>query len=448
MNPDSLSAPEPPSLTESAWTPGDIVRYLDRYIIGQEEAKKAVAVAIRNRFRREKLSGAMKEEIMPRNILMIGATGSGKTEIARRLSRMLNAPFLKVEATKYTEVGYVGRNVESMIRDLADVAYSEGLERERTRVRPEAQQDVRERLLDALLPGGGGDTTRSRLGARLDAGDLEDREVEITFRESPVAPSSGGASEWGDGSQEGFREMLGNFLPPRQVRRRLSIRDARPILLAEAADARVDTGKISRETVTRVEESGILFIDEIDKVIPRSGSVGADVSREGVQRDLLPIVEGSSVRTRHGIVRTDRILFIAAGAFHHAKPSDLIPEFQGRFPVRVTLSPLGAPELFRILTETEFSLVSQYKALLETEGVVLDFREEGLKEIADVAWQVNEGTQNIGARRLFTVMEHLLEEISFRAQEMSGQTVVIDRPFVQKRLGKLVMDPDLTRYIL
>lgn len=444
MNPDPL--PGTPS-TAFPWTPGDIVRYLDRYIIGQAEAKKAVAVAIRNRARRERVSGPMKEEILPRNILMIGATGSGKTEIARRLSRLLNAPFLKVEATKYTEVGYVGRNVESMIRDLAEVAYNEGLSRERDRVREEALKDVRERLLDALLPGGGQEATRSRLASRLDAGDLEDREVEILLRETTGGPLAGG-SDWGEGSPEGVREMLGSILPPRQVRRRLSIRDARPLLLAEAADARVDAGKVSRETVARVEESGILFIDEIDKVIPRSGSVGADVSREGVQRDLLPIVEGSSVRTRHGIVRTDRILFIAAGAFHHARPSDLIPEFQGRFPVRVTLTALGSPELYRILTETEGSLVSQYKALLETEGVTLDFREDGLREIAEVAWQVNEGTQNIGARRLFTVMEHLLEDVSFRASEMTGQTVVIDRPFVQERLGKLVLDPDLTRYIL
>ena len=429
------------------WTPAEIVRYLDRYIIGQGDAKKAVAVAIRNRVRRERVAGPMKEEILPRNILMIGATGSGKTEIARRLSRLLNAPFLKVEATKYTEVGYVGRNVESMIRDLAEVAYNEGLSRERDLVREDALKDVRERLLDALLPGGGQEATRSRLASRLDAGDLEDREVEILLRETSGGPPTGG-SDWAEGSPEGMREMLGSILPPRQIRRRLAIRDARPLLLAEAADARVDAGKVSRETVARVEESGILFIDEIDKVIPRSGSVGADVSREGVQRDLLPIVEGSSVRTRHGIVRTDRILFIAAGAFHHARPSDLIPEFQGRFPVRVTLTALGSPELYRILTETEGSLVSQYKALLETEGVILDFREDGLREIAEVAWQVNEGTQNIGARRLFTVMEHLLEDVSFRASEMAGQTVIIDRLFVQERLGKLVLDPDLTRYIL
>ena len=444
----SLEISKDPNQPDIPWTPKEIVRYLDRYIIGQGDAKKAVAVAIRNRARRERVPEGMKEEILPRNILMIGATGSGKTEIARRLSRLLNAPFLKVEATKYTEVGYVGRNVESMIRDLAEVAYNEALSRERERVRDEAQKDVRERLLDALLPGGGQETTRSRLAARLDAGDLEDREVEVLFRETSGGPMSGGTSDWGEGSPEGVREMLGSLLPPRQVRRRMTIRDARPLLLAEAADARVDGGKVSRETVSRVEESGILFIDEIDKVIPRSGSMGSDVSREGVQRDLLPIVEGSSVRTRHGIVRTDGILFVAAGAFHHARPSDLIPEFQGRFPVRVTLSPLGSPELYRILTETECSLVSQYKALLETEGVTLDFREDGLREIAEVAWQVNEGTQNIGARRLFTVMEHLLEEISFRAAEMSGQTVVIDRPFVQERLGKLVMDPDLTRYIL
>ncbi|AKS22699.1 MAG: Heat shock protein HslU [Leptospirillum sp. Group II 'C75'] len=444
MNPESRPEVHSPAFP---WTPGDIVRYLDRYIIGQGDAKKAVAVAIRNRVRRERVSGPMKEEILPRNILMIGATGSGKTEIARRLSRLLNAPFLKVEATKYTEVGYVGRNVESMIRDLAEVAYNEGLSRERDLVREDALKDVRERLLDALLPGGGQEATRSRLASRLDAGDLEDREVEILLRETSGGPPTGG-SDWDEGSPEGMREMLGSILPPRQIRRRLAIRDARPLLLAEAADARVDAGKVSRETVARVEESGILFIDEIDKVIPRSGSVGADVSREGVQRDLLPIVEGSSVRTRHGIVRTDRILFIAAGAFHHARPSDLIPEFQGRFPVRVTLTALGSPELYRILTETEGSLVSQYKALLETEGVILDFREDGLREIAEVAWQVNEGTQNIGARRLFTVMEHLLEDVSFRAPEMAGQTVVIDRPFVQERLGKLVLDPDLTRYIL
>ncbi|MHB8544970.1 MAG: ATP-dependent protease ATPase subunit HslU [Leptospirales bacterium] len=437
---------------EQDWTPSEIVRYLDRYVVGQQDAKKAVAVAIRNRFRRMRLSKAMQEEIIPKNILMIGSTGSGKTEIARRLSRLLRAPFLKVEATKYTEVGYVGRNVESMIRDLAEVAYNESIAIEREKVREEAQREARERLVDALLPGGPSgaqESTRDRLRSRLDAGDLEDREVEITFRESAISSGfSGAGSEWGDSSDNGLKEMLGNWLPPRQVRRRLKIREARPILVSEAAEARVDQSLVSRDVVHRVEETGILFIDEIDKVIPRSGSMGADVSREGVQRDLLPIVEGSTVKTRHGMIRTDRILFIAAGAFHHAKPSDLIPEFQGRFPIRVTLSPLGSEDLFRILTEPENALIAQYKALLETEGVTLDVREEALRELSDIAFDVNEGTQNIGARRLFTVLEQLLEEISFRAPEMAGETVVIDRPFVKERLSRLVRDPDLTRYIL
>ncbi len=437
---------------EQDWTPAEIVRYLDRYIVGQQDAKKAVAVAIRNRYRRERLSAAMKEEVIPKNILLVGSTGSGKTEIARRLSRLLRAPFLKVEATKYTEVGYVGRNVESMVRDLAEVAFNESIAVEREKVREEAEREARDRLVDALLPGGPSgaqDSTRDRLRARLDAGDLEDREVEMTFRESPLSSGfSGTGNEWGDQTDGGLKEMLGNWLPPRQVRRRLRIREARPILVSEAADARVDLSRVSREVVHRVEESGILFIDEIDKVIPRTGSIGADVSREGVQRDLLPIVEGSSVKTRHGVVRTDRILFIAAGAFHHAKPSDLIPEFQGRFPIRVTLSSLGSEDLFRILTEPENSLVAQYKALLETEGVTLDVREEALRELSEIAFQVNEGSQNIGARRLFTVLEQLFEEISFRAPEMSGETVVIDRPFVVERLSRLIRDPDLTRYIL
>jgi ATP-dependent HslUV protease ATP-binding subunit HslU len=448
-----MASPDEPimAMEEAGLTPVEIVRQLDRYIVGQNQAKKAVAVALRNRLRRRWLPPHLREEVLPKNILLIGMTGCGKTEIARRLAKLVRAPFLKVEATKYTEVGYVGRNVESMIRDLTEVAFGETVALERESVRKESEADVRERLVDALLPGSGGvqEATRERLKSRLDAGDLEDREVEITLRETAFSGTAGGMTgDWGDPMEGNLKDMLGSWLPPRQTKRKLAIRDARPLMLAEATDARIDSARASREAVRKVQELGILFIDELDKVVPRGGMAQGDVSREGVQRDLLPIVEGSAIKTRHGIVRTDHILFIAAGAFHQAKPSDLIPELQGRFPIRVTLDPLGEGDLYRILTEPENALVAQYKALLETEGVTLDIKDEALRELARSAALINEGTQNIGARRLFTLMEQLLEDVSFKAPELTGQTIVVDKAFVDGRLSRLVRDPDLSRYIL
>jgi ATP-dependent HslUV protease ATP-binding subunit HslU len=445
------------------FTPREIVSELDRYVIGQREAKRAVAVALRNRWRRQQVPEELREEIAPKNIIMIGATGVGKTEIARRLAKLAQAPFIKVEASKFTEVGYVGRDVESIIRDLTELAIQLVSEEEQRSVRSKAEERAEERLLDALLPpplSVSSDAlsaeppeqsaTREKLRKLLRLGELEDREVELELSDDSPGPSMsimtpGGVEEMG----VQFKDMLAGMMPKQTRHRRVKIAEARDALINEEALALVDSDKVRELAVRRVEQSGIVFIDEIDKVAvgTRSGQ-GPDVSREGVQRDLLPIVEGSTVQTKHGPVSTDHILFVAAGAFHVAKPSDLIPELQGRFPIRVELSSLGRDDLVRILTEPANSLVRQYTALLLTEGIDLVFEESGIAAIADVAATVNERTADIGARRLHTVMERLLEELSFDAPDLGELQVVVDEALVRKRLGGLVDDQDLSQFIL
>ena len=459
-------------------TPREIVQELDKYIVGQEEAKRAVAVALRNRARRRLVPEELRDEIVPKNILMIGPTGVGKTEIARRLARLANAPFVKVEATKFTEVGYVGRDVDSMIRDLVDVAYNMVRHQALEAVRAEAEMRAEDRLVDALvgpppespsspfgpLFGGPAQTERTEqdeqqqrdwmrrreeVRAALRAGRLEDREVEIEVEEPAVQSlqifSSAGLEEMGINMQD----ILGNLFPGKRTTRKVKVAEARRILTEQEADRLVDEQQIAREAVRRAEETGIVFIDELDKIAGRhTHSVGPDVSREGVQRDILPIIEGSTVVTKYGPVRTDHILFIAAGAFHTTSPSDLIPELQGRLPIRVKLHSLSEEHFRRILVEPENSLVRQYTALMATEGVELEFTDDAVAEIAKLAQYVNEQDENIGARRLYTIMERVLEDLSFRAPELSGQRVTIDAEYVRKQLSDVIKDRDLSRHML
>ncbi len=442
-----------------AFTPREIVSELDRFIVGQKEAKRAVAIALRSRWRRQQVAEELREEIAPKNIIMIGPTGVGKTEIARRISRLAHAPFIKVEASKFTEVGYVGRDVESIIRDLADLAIHLVTEEEERGVRAKAEENAEERLLDALLPPPmpgeeipvESGETREKLRKLLREGKLDERQIEAEVADQPGTPTISmftpqGVEEMG----VQIKDMLGGLLPGKTKRRSMKIPAAREAFLADEAARLVDVDKVRELAVERVEQTGIVFIDELDKVAHgaegRGG--GPDVSREGVQRDLLPIVEGSTVQTKHGPVRTDHILFIAAGAFHVAKPSDLIPELQGRFPIRVELTSLNQEDFVRILTEPQNSLVRQYKALLDTEGVKLDFSEDGVRAIAEVAARVNESTDDIGARRLHTVLERLLDDVSFNAPDMSGVQVRIDEAMVRKHLGDLMQNEDLSRYIL
>lgn len=431
-------------------TPREIVHELDKHIIGQSEAKRAVAIALRNRWRRAQVEEPLRSEITPKNILMIGPTGVGKTEIARRLARLAAAPFIKVEATKFTEVGYVGREVDSIIRDLADMAVKMLREREIEKVRHRAEDAAEDRLLDALLPGSSDDEggeTRQKFRKMLREGELDEREVEIQLQ----APSVGVEIMAPPGMEEmtsQLQSMFQNIGSGKTQSRKLKVADAFAMLREEEAAKMVNEDELKVQAVQAVEENGIIFIDEIDKVARRTDTQGADVSREGVQRDLLPLVEGCTINTRFGMIKTDHILFIASGAFSVAKPSDLIPELQGRFPIRVELDALGVEEFVRILTEPDASLTEQYQSLLATEKVDLQFSESGVQRIAEVAWHVNERSENIGARRLHTVLERLLETISYSAADSSGQIFTIDASYVDEHLGELVRDEDLSRYIL
>jgi ATP-dependent HslUV protease ATP-binding subunit HslU len=439
--------------------PREIVAELDRHIVGQAAAKRSVAIALRNRWRRQQVPPELREEIAPKNIIMVGPTGVGKTEIARRLARLAQAPFLKVEASKFTEVGYVGRDVESMIRDLAEIAVHMVRSEEMEKVADRARAAAEERVLDLLLPpapvrsgepDAAGRDTRERLRGQLREGRLADRPVEVEVRESAVpvidlAGLTGGAPEGVEGN---LQEMLSGLFPKKTRRKRMRVAEALPFLEKEEAARLVDMERVKLLAVERTEQSGIVFLDEIDKIAGRESLSGPDVSRQGVQRDLLPIVEGSSVHTKHGVVRTDYILFIAAGAFHVNKPSDLIPELQGRFPIRVELSSLGKEDFVRILTEPHGALTRQYEAMLAAEGVRLSFDSGAVERIAEMACEVNDRMENIGARRLHTVMERLLDDLLFSAPEIAGQEVVVTRPYVEERLAGIVRDADLSRYIL
>ncbi len=435
----------------SSFSPREIVSELDRFIIGQNDAKRAVAIALRNRWRRQQLPDDLREEVLPKNILMVGPTGVGKTEIARRLAKLANAPFLKVEATKFTEVGYVGRDVESIVRDLTEISINLVRERMRKDVAAKAEVAAEERVLDALVGENAGAETRQKFRKMLREGELNDREIEIQVQDQAGASMPTIDIPGMPGAQMGMLnlgDMLGGMMGGRTHERKMTVEDSYEVLLREESDKLVNQDALVRDAIATVENDGIVFLDEVDKITGHDGARGGDVSREGVQRDLLPLIEGTTVSTKHGPVKTDHILFIASGAFHVAKPSDLLPELQGRLPIRVELQALTRDDFVRILTETEASLIKQYKALLATESVTLEFGDDAIEAVADLAAEINTSVENIGARRLHTVLEKLLEEISFTATDKAGETFSVDPEYVQSQVGDLAQKGDLSKFIL
>ncbi len=431
------------------FSPREIVSELDRYIIGQHDAKRAVAIALRNRWRRQQLKGQMREDVVPKNILMIGPTGVGKTEIARRLAKLANAPFLKVEATKFTEVGYVGRDVDQIVRDLLEAGIGMVKARRRKEVEAQAELNAEARVVEALVGANASESTQEVFRKKLRAGELSTKEIEIQVADTGGLPSFDiPGMPGGQASVINLSDMMGKAFGNRTKTRKVSVEQAQKIFLNEESEKLLDQEKIIVEAIDAVENNGIVFLDEIDKIASREGRGGADVSREGVQRDLLPLIEGTTVSTKHGPVKTDHILFIASGAFHVAKPSDLLPELQGRLPIRVELKALGAEEFRRILAEPETSLLKQYRALLDTEGVSLEFTEDGVVAIAKLAAEINASVENIGARRLQTIMERVLDEVSFTATDRTGETVTIDAAYVNQHVGELAKNTDLSKFIL
>jgi ATP-dependent HslUV protease ATP-binding subunit HslU len=431
-----------------SFSPREIVSELDRYVIGQADAKKAVAIALRNRWRRQELPDNLKEEVLPKNILMVGPTGVGKTEISRRLSKLSEAPFIKVEATKFTEVGYVGKDVEQIIRDLIEISIALVKEKKRKEVEAKSQLSSEERVLDTLVGKSATPATRESFRKRLRAGDLDDTVIEIAVQDNPSTPSFEIPGMQGGVGMVNIGDIFGKGSAGKKKKKKMSVKESYEYIIQEESDKLIDQDQIIKEAKFSVENNGIVFLDEIDKVSARSERSGTDVSREGVQRDLLPLIEGTTVNTKHGPIKTDHILFIASGAFQLAKPSDLLPELQGRLPIRVELQPLTKQDFVRILKEPDNSLIKQYVALMKTENVELQFTDDGIEELAEISSQINSTIENIGARRLHTILEKVLEEISFSAPDKSGEKIVVDKSFVQKNLGDIIKDKDLSKFIL